>query len=293
MKTIKFKFVILAIIVAQSSVLFAQRRHIGNKPKDKFYFGIEGLMGTRSFKVKSDINAIDKMGAFFTGTGFGIMMGNKAFHTKVTRSYFNTEPMADQKFKLIETEGLVNLYPLQLIKKKFRYFEPYLLAGLNRGNLNFYGDYASELKKKKNNKVTVAKTNAAPKSGTLNSCTCGGPLVDPDLYMTSPDSPTPSLNPSYSSALPPADPFAGDPNKPTPNVQHTSSSYLGKMAINRATIGGGIEAHIPGATRFVNLFAEIKYGIPLSTRTRNSSFENTKVSSQLTINFGINFGLSK
>ncbi|HTJ53050.1 MAG TPA: hypothetical protein VL443_26530 [Cyclobacteriaceae bacterium] len=294
MKTQSIKFVILTIILAQSTVLFAQRKHFGNKPKNKFYFGVEGLMGTRSFKINSDITAIDKMGAFLTGTGFGAMMGDKAFHTKITRSYFNTEAMADQKFKLVETEGVVNLYPLQFMKKKFRYFEPYVVLGFNKGSLNFYGDYASQLKKN-TKKATVAKAKTAPEFGTLNACacTCGGPMTDPDLYMTSPDAPAPSSAPAYSSAAPPSDPFAGDPDKEASAKPESSSAYLGKMTINRATVGGGVECHIPGATRFVNLFAEIKYGMPLSTNTGNVSFQNTKVTPQLTINFGINFGLSR
>jgi len=293
MKTVIFKIVILTIIVAQSTTLFAQRKHFGNKSKNKFYYGVEGLIGTRSFKIHSDITAIDKTGAFFTGKGFGVMVGDKAFHAKVTRSYYNTEPMADHKFKLIITEGVANVYPLQLVKKKFRYFEPYLLAGFNRGNLNFYGDYASS--KKNIKKATVAKAKTAPLFGTLanNNCTCTcGPLADPDMYMTSPDASVPSSAPSYSTAAPPSDPFAGDPDKAASDGQQTSSSYLGKMTINRATIGAGVECHIPGASKFVNLFAEVKYGIPLSTSTKDPLFENTKVSSQLTVNFGINFGLS-
>jgi len=249
-----------------------------SRPGQRFYAGVEGSIGTRSFTMKSDIEAIDHMAVSAEGGSFGIVFGSKVFHTRLKQGYFKSSSSIAEKFGVMESSGSINLYPLQLNKMKFRYFEPYFLMGADRNTVKLYGEY-----------VTIT-----PGGGTLGAgngtgtgtgtgtghdgtiiCGAGGPPIPDDGEGTLPTDPN-------------ENPEAGLGQ----SEQTDSAPYLGKLVSTRANVGLGLECHIPGLHHFINLFAEAKYGIPVNKSVSDVVFKNTKASGSLAISFGVSFGFS-
>jgi hypothetical protein len=69
------------------------------------------------------------------------------------------------------------------------------------------------------------------------------------------------------------------------------SSYIGKINMTRLYVGAGVVGHLPGSTRFVNLFAEVRYGRPIGTKSMATELDRTKASDNLAITLGLTFGL--
>ena len=66
---------------------------------------------------------------------------------------------------------------------------------------------------------------------------------------------------------------------------------LGKVNVSRFNTGLGVNIHIPGRRKFINLFAESSYGFVLGTKAFMSEFKETRFSNQLTANVGICIGV--
>lgn len=284
---------IITISILVSNPLAAQHR---SRPGQKMYLGVEGSIGTRSFSIESDIPAINRMPVSTEGANFGLVFGNKIFHTKIKQGYFKSSASVSEKLKLIESEGLINVYPLQLRKTKFRYFEPYFVTGLERSTTILFGTYVSE----RGGMGTAGTGNSGSGSQTGSGSGTGTetghvePVVCEGGLPANPDGTTPA------EPAPPTDPN-GNPDNPD-GTQGTSTGtdpltqeqpYLGRVINTRTNVGLGLECHIPGKHHFVNLFAELKYGIPISAKTSDTAFRNTKVSSMLAVNFGISFGFAR
>ena len=282
---------IITTVVLMSGVIMAQR-----KTPQKFYYWAEATIVTRSFKLKSNIADINNAKPFLSGQNFGVIMGSKRIHAKVRQGYYKTEESATQKFKMIETEGVVNLYPFQFATKKFRYFEPYFLIGANRSGIKFFGNYVSTEQKTAG---TVPGANVDSKTGTslgtaegtlICCCTDDGEMPTNPYQIVSIQS-TPVTNPTAIESA-----IANDltaVQQETLIDETTTESFLGKVMTTRATVGFGLECHVPGANHFINLFAELKYGFALNTTSRTAAFQDTKSSGQLSVNFGLSFGLSR
>jgi uncharacterized membrane protein YgcG len=248
---------------------------------NKMNIGLEVSMGTRSFHLKSDITTIDKMKVPMEGGNFGAVIGNRFFRVKIKQGYFNSASAVSQKFKMAETKGLLTLYLLQALKKKPKYFEPYFLSSVDYGALKFYGSYV---------KTTPGKTGSGG-SGSSNASggnsaaggdhpiECGGPQGDPDDVGTDSDD---------------TDTDQTDATNTDPDPATTSTkNFLGKISTMYANAGLGLECHIPVKKHFVNLFAEMQYGVPFSTTSKSATFNKTKASGLLTVNFGLSFGISR
>jgi hypothetical protein len=285
-------FFIVFVAVLNAGSVTAQR-----KPVQKMYYGVEGAIGTRSFHFKSDIAELHKSNTFLTGQNFGAIVGGKKIHAKVRMGSFKTEATAAQKFKMAETELAVNVYPLQLKNKKFRYFEPYFFTGADRSSIKFYGDYVSTggtvagLQTGTVPGTTVDSTPKTEQGGTL-ICTCGDDGMMPaNPYQLVDIQASPSTNPTSVEETLKSDLTATaeeDISEAT-----VTESYLGKVMTTRANIGFGLECHIPGANHFINLFAEVKYGFAINNTSNHAAFRGTSASGQVAVNFGLSFGLSK
>jgi hypothetical protein len=287
-KTTLILFIVVLAVLKSGSVM-GQRKAV-----QKINYGVEGAIGTRSFHFKSDIAELHKSNTFLTGQNFGVMVGGKKIHAKVRMGSFKTEATAAQKFKMAETELAVNVYPLQLKNKKFRYFEPYFFTGADRSAIKFYGDYVST-----NGTVPGLQTGTVPgttidstpkeEGGTLVCCCDGSIPANPyqlvDIQASPSSNPT-SVNDALRSDLTAT--AEEDISEAT-----VTESYLGKVMTTRANIGFGLECHIPGANHFINLFAEVKYGFAINNTSNHAAFRGTSASGQVAVNFGLSFGLSK
>jgi hypothetical protein len=247
----------------------------------KTNIGLEASMGTRSFKMESDIAAIDGMAVPLEGLNFGGIVGNKFYRVKLKQGFFKSAPAVPEKFELSETKGILNLYLLQTLNKKPKYFEPYLITAIDRGLLKFYGGYVDISKKSSSGSGSGSSSGDGDDATTDPHTECGEGLGDPDEQIT----------------LPPTDPSAEDPDNAVADdpaaLDPSRKDYLGKISTMRANVGLGLECHIPGKKNFVNLFAEIQYGIPFSTSTKDIPFNSTKATGMLAVNFGLSFGITR
>jgi uncharacterized membrane protein YgcG len=284
----------LVILAAASFTAEAQRfSRYGSRMRrgPKTNIGIEASMGTRSFRLKSDISVINKMAVPMEGASFGAIIGNKFYRVKLKQGFFNSADAVAQKFQLSETKGILNLYLLQsLLSNKPKYFEAYFITSVDRSLVKFYGSYVE----KKNNSSTSGAgsqsgsggAGSAQGTGTGSSGSgmpqCDGPMGDPDGNSNSGTGSNTNTNQDQS----------GTPTDPDPSAM-SAKRFLGKSNIMHANIGMGLECHIPGRKHFVNLFAETQYGIPFSATTSNAAFNNTKASAIFTVNFGLSFGISR
>jgi len=58
-------------------------------------------------------------------------------------------------------------------------------------------------------------------------------------------------------------------------------------------VGLGVQVHIPQPNNFLNLFAEVKYGMSLGTHSETTALVNTKGSSQMAVEFGLSMGIAR
>jgi len=255
----------------------------------KTNIGFEASMGTRSFRIKSDISVINKMAVPMEGASFGAIIGNKFYRVKLKQGFFNSADAVAQKFAMSETKGILNLYLLQsLLSNKPKYFEPYFITSVDRSLVKFYGSYVQ-------NKNNSGASGSGSQSGAGGSGSgsgsgssgsggstsqCDGPMGDPDGNSNTGSGTGSNTNPDQS----------GTPTDPDPSEMN-AKRLLGKSNIMHANIGVGLECHIPGRKHFMNLFAETHYGIPFSATTNNVAFNNTKASAIFTVNFGLSFGI--
>jgi hypothetical protein len=75
---------------------------------------------------------------------------------------------------------------------------------------------------------------------------------------------------------------------PQKNYSVTEAPYLGNVNTTMATIGGGIEYAIP-AFRFVRIFADVQYGIPMATKA-SQEFTATRITPATAFSIGACFG---
>lgn len=234
--------------------------------RPRAFIGIEGTMGTRTFGFDSDIETVVKK-TLSSGASAGLIFGNRFLQTKVKGGYFQSSETNAQLVRMVETEGIVSVHPLAMLFPK-GHADIYLVAGVTHGTVKLSGLYTPP--------VPPAEEEKKEKC----TCTCpagGGLPADPDQV---------SANVSTSAA--PTDPMS-DPDAEADASE--KEPFSGNANTTRATVGGGIQVRFPGKTRFVNLFAEFKYGTPLSTTSKEAALANTKGTSMLAIEFGFRYGL--
>jgi hypothetical protein len=88
--------------------------------------------------------------------------------------------------------------------------------------------------------------------------------------------------------------FFGYYNNPDKKINYSSSSapYIGKIAMTRGTVGGGIEWRLPQMRDFVHIFAEARYSWAI-TQDADEFYKNTTVANSTSINIGVSFGFLK
>ena len=78
---------------------------------------------------------------------------------------------------------------------------------------------------------------------------------------------------------------------PVESDSETENGLRGRFNVTRFNLGAGVMVHIPKSNKFVNMFADVRYGWAIGERPLDHAFDQTKVSHQLNVNVGINFGL--
>jgi len=78
------------------------------------------------------------------------------------------------------------------------------------------------------------------------------------------------------------------------NFSTTEAPLMGRTGFTQMNVGGGVEYQLESCQNlFIHLFAECRYGIPVSGQASNASFAGTKALNPMTFSVGINFGICK
>jgi hypothetical protein len=254
----------LFALVLASHETIAQRYYQSQK---KLFLGLEGGVGMRTFKLRSDIKEIDQLNVDEEGFNLGVLFGGNVIQSRARIGIYQSSETVYQKIDVFEVEGGLNFYPLQIKRnQKPNYFRPYLVASLGRDKLSFFGSY--ELPKPPQSQQEEPKT--CPNH--TGSTPPGDPSGDPDQIPSGQQGPLP------------------DPDQPQP--ASSENKKLGQIASSRLNAGLGMMLHIPSRQRiFMNLFAETKYGLSLNQQPSGYGLARTEVSKSLIVNFGICLGL--
>jgi len=274
---IRIIMVIGVIILALTHTAEAQYRG-----KSKFYLGLQGHAGTRSFNIKSDIEALDGVHIEQEGFSYGVMFGGDVLQFNLRNGFYNSTPSTLEIVKVTEYDLSMNIFPLQMARSKNAYLRPYLTAGVMFNSMTFRGSYeVNDPMAKLKKELEEAKAKAA-------ECCCAdgsgsGPAIPTDPAAT-------SVTPSSANSGPMA-----DPDMPvTPIAEESNPDKIretGKMADVRLNVGAGFMLMVPLRGSFFKLFGEVKYGVPIASLPGTAGFLNTKITNPVSMNLGIGIGL--
>lgn len=229
----------------------------------KFHIGLEVSSGPRSVQVKSDIEALNNVRVDEEGINVGMVLGTNAVQAKIRKGFFTASKASAQKIDFNGLDISLNGMLLSFFGTKIKYVKPYFSLGFARNNLSFTGSYS------------LPENQTVP-AETVPPCCCkppsDGPLGDPDF---------PGVN--------------GAPTAETPikeeEVTKPEDKELGSMMQSRLNAGLGVQIFVPTNRYFISLFADVKYGILVSSSTATPAFENTRISAPVYATLGVAFGL--
>ncbi|MBA4056059.1 MAG: hypothetical protein C0490_15195 [Marivirga sp.] len=119
------------------------------------YMGFEVAFGVRAFNINSNIAAINDLAVVEEGGSLGLIFGNDYLRGKIRAAgFYYSGAKVPRTVDLFESEGLINFYPLQYLRKSKAALDIYLIGGVTVDNIKFYGHYLNDDKAKINYSVT-------------------------------------------------------------------------------------------------------------------------------------------
>lgn len=265
MKTLVKTLASLSLSVALVSVADAQRQ-----TKPAYFFGIESSVGTKSVGFESNIQTIDHINLVQTGSSVGLVAGTNLITASIkTGNYENTSNVATP-VTLKQLDLTTAFHPMQLFNnKKQKYFEVYLVTGASRGSVALSGIYTPQPETEGLGGLGAK----APVCACM--CTDSGPLLS--LLGVSSASQGPS----------------SDPDLVEPSTEATEQEFHEKLSSTYVTMGLGLQARLVKKNYFANLFAEVKYGVQVTSKSNGAALAKTNANNQTAIDFGVRFGILK
>jgi len=134
---------LMVLVVLSGAALNFCSAQILTKLDSNLYIGIEGSFGMRSFTLSSNFSAIDRLHVVEAGGSIGLVFGGEAVRARIKQGYYCSTSSVVQTVDLVESEGALTLYFLQIGGYGDRTFEPYLIVGAERSSTRLYGFYAN------------------------------------------------------------------------------------------------------------------------------------------------------
>ncbi len=262
--------VVLVLAIAQlaASSAMAQKFDYFNR-NSKLMVGVGTALGTQSFAIKSDIAQFNNLKGTQDGWESFLIVGRNTVKFRTGFGAFKSSLKDANTIKQSVISGLANVYLLDILGKGKKAIHPYIITGLGVNIYEFSGTAVPKMPLIFSNPVTKL-------------CTCATQLTPPG----DPGAPGTVGTPgSLGGALVPV------PNEPT-NTSEAPESQTAKMTYTRVTTGFGAEASFFKNGRFLTLFGEAKYGIPIGVTTQNPGLNNTQMKNQMAVTFGVAFGIS-
>jgi hypothetical protein len=221
------------------------------------YFGLEANVGTRAFMLRSaNIPELNRLKINEEGVNLGLLAGNEMVVGKLKFGLYRSARLVREKINMQEGELAVNLFPLYMFNLKSKLLKPYAIIGFGLNNLQFHGTYSLPA--------------PPPMPAQHSACNCEENPTLPECA----DEATPE-----------------EPQEEEIIVSDGETRYLGNIVVSKFDFGGGVQIHIPQRNKFFNLFAELKYGLPIGTKSKDQAFGETKVSNFMVVNIGISMGI--
>jgi hypothetical protein len=227
-----------------------------------FVLGIEGGASMRTFTIKSDIDAINQLQVIQEGWSGGLVVGGGKLRGKLLYGNYAISSTISTDIREKSFSAQLQFYPLSTLGVKSKYFQPYVLAGIDVSNIIFKGTYIPAPKLEKEKEIPCP-------------CDCGGLPGDPDLPPSGSGLPGPPPNPS------------GDPDLVAPPDTRTD-----RLLATQAVAGLGLECNFKSNGRMFTIFSEARYGKPLGVEPITTPLANTSISGQFIVYFGISIGIS-
>lgn len=119
------------------------------------YVGFEVAFGVRAFDINSDIKELKDLHVVEEGGSLGLIFGNDYVRAKIRAAgFYYSGSKVPRTVDMFESEGLINFYPLQYLRKSKATLDIYLIGGVTMDNVKFYGHYLIDDKAKINYSVT-------------------------------------------------------------------------------------------------------------------------------------------
>jgi hypothetical protein len=229
-----------------------------------FVLGIEGGASMRTFTIKSDIDAINQLYVIQEGWSGGVVIGGGSLRGKLLYGNYSLSSTISKDISEKSFSAQLHFYPLSTLGVKSKYFQPYVLAGIDISNIIFKGTYIPAPK------LVQEKEKPCP-------CDCddsSGLPGDPDAPGTSGPS-GPPMNPT------------DDPDQLAPPDTRTD-----RLLATQAVAGLGLECNFKSNGRMFTIFSEARYGKPLGVEPITTPLANTSISGQFIVYFGFSIGIS-
>lgn len=247
-----FSFPSMAQIFSRHLKTSLQKRFTANH----FILGLQGGIGTTTYKFNSDVPALSNLKAFAEGWNTEIVFGTNDFRVRAGGGNYQFKKSVGESIGQTMLTGKINISPASLFGKS-KYFRAYLVSGVDYSIYSFKG-------------ITIpppAKEAILGEPKEKHDCDEFAPPVDPGPPM------------GDESAL----------------MEVSSKTSAPSPKIKKAQINGGLglEINVMKNGHFFRMYCEGYYGVPLKEIINDLGLNNTKISGQLVLNFGIGIGLSR
>jgi len=265
LKTITMK-TILKLLTTYSIFLIvtfsadAQRHY--TKRNTSLFIGIETTLAAQSLKFSTDIAAVKPINSMQVGPAFGIVAGTNVLSGRLSHSNLKCNDFGAVPTNVKQLDFSVIFNPMQLRSKGQKYFDVYLTTGTYRGSVELAGTYTP-----KSEEVALMEES---------------PEVCPCCLAHHPDGQGQGLTSQTSSDM-------ADPDAPSESGEQAFSE---RLVTNYVNVGAGLQVRLQKKQGFANLFAEVKYGVPVRTTSNGEALANTLSTNQMSVSFGIRLGIS-
>jgi hypothetical protein len=150
--------------VAQKMKMFAQR----------YQLGLEASFGIKSFKLASDIAAINNLQVIAEGGTVGVTVGSGILKAKIRQGYYYSASHVGKTIDQVRSAGMINFYPMELMNNSNLIFQPYLTAGVERNILKMYGFYGTDSQGGASQNYSISEAPYLGKIVTLQASIGGG-----------------------------------------------------------------------------------------------------------------------
>ena len=247
------RIALLYMPFALVSLLISSR---ANAQQRDLYFGFESTTGTKKFSVHSDLTNLAAKALIQQGRTYAVIFGSSLIKGKFSLGNFSSEKRDQQPVHSSSTELAFNISPIQLFSKQDRVIEPYLITAVETTKVKSSGMFTPP-------KIPAAQGAAAGAASAPSTCSCTCPNA------------------------------VGLPGSPSAPTEPTPASYSGNYGTTRINVGVGLNVHLTKGSLFLNLFAEMKYGISAGTTYSTQALSYTYALSQVAYSTGISVGITK